>query len=110
MELEETAGNNNEGVNKNWENIVTAAYSDSSKACLGYRQRRPKEWMSSDNWKAIESRQKLKRKVMDSKSKRLKERHQEMYHAANKEVKCRARADKQKYMENLAHVTQLTCL
>ena len=24
MELEETAGNNNEGVNKNWENIVTA--------------------------------------------------------------------------------------
>ena len=42
MELEETADNNNEGVNKNWENIVTAC-SDSSKACLGYRQWRPKE-------------------------------------------------------------------
>ena len=45
MELEETAGNNNEGVNKNWENIVTAPYNDSSKACLGYMQRRPKEWI-----------------------------------------------------------------
>ena len=77
MELEETADNNNEGVNKNWENIVTD-YSDSSKACLGYRQQTLKKWMSSDTWKAIESRQKLKRKVMDSKSKRLKERHQEI--------------------------------
>ena len=77
MELEETADNNNEGVNKNWENIVTD-YSDSSKACLGYRQQTLKKWMSPDTWKAIESRQKLKRKVMDSKSKRLKERHQEI--------------------------------
>ena len=39
---------------------------------------------------------------MDSKSQRLKERHQEMYRAANKEVKGRARADKRRYMENLA--------
>ena len=55
MELDETEDNNNEGVNKNWENIVTA-YCDSGKACLGYRQRRPKEWMSSDTWKAIDRR------------------------------------------------------
>ena len=67
MKPEKTADNNNEGVNENWENIVTA-YSDSSEACLGYKQRRPKEWMSFDTWKAIESRRKLKRKVMDSKS------------------------------------------
>ena len=86
MELDETEDNNNEGVNKNWKNTVTA-YSDSSKACLGYRQWRPKEWMSSDTWKAIESRRRLKRKVMDSKSQRLKGRHQEMYRVANKEVK-----------------------
>ena len=33
MELDEREDNNNEGVNKNWENIVTT-YSDSSKACL----------------------------------------------------------------------------
>ena len=67
MELDETEDNDNEGVNKNWENIVTA-YSDSGKACRGYRQRRLKEWMSSDTWKAIESRRRLKRKVMEPKS------------------------------------------
>ena len=92
---------NDEGVNKNWEKIVTA-YNDRSKTCPGCRQRKPKEWMSSDTWKAIESRRRLKKKVMDSKSQRLKERHQEMCRAANKEVKRRTRADKRKYIENLA--------
>ncbi|KAL9964097.1 hypothetical protein ACROYT_G027679 [Oculina patagonica] len=66
--------NIDDGVNRNWKNIVTA-YSESSKACLGYRQRKPKEWMSPDTWKAIENRRRLKRKVMDSKSQRLKKGH-----------------------------------
>ena len=101
VELDGREDINDEGVNKNWEKIVTA-YNDSSKTCLGCRQRRPKEWMLSDTWKAIESRRRLKKKVMDSKSQRLKERHQEMYRAANKEVKRRTRADKRKYIENLA--------
>ena len=103
MELDQREGN--EGVDKNWENIVTA-YSDSGKAFLGYRQRRPKEWMSFDTWKAIESRRRLKRKGMDSKSQRHKERYQEMYRAANKEVKRRARAAKRKNMENLASLAE----
>ena len=101
MELDGREDINDEGVNKNWEKIVTA-YNDSSKTCLGCRQRRPKEWMSSDTWKAIESRRRLKKKVMDSKSQRLKERHQEMCRSANKEVKRRTRADKRKCIENLA--------
>ena len=105
MELDEREDNDNKGMNNNWENIVTA-YSDSGKACLGYRQQRPKKWMSSDTWKAIESRRRLKRKVMDSKSQRLKIRYQEMYRAANKEVKRQARADKRKYMENLASLAE----
>ena len=55
MELDDEEDSSNEGVNKNWEIIVTA-YIDGGKACLGYRQRRPKEWMSPDTWKAIEGR------------------------------------------------------
>ena len=43
---------------------------------------------------------------MDSKSQRLSESHQEMYLAANKEVKRRARAGKWKYMENLASLAE----
>ena len=101
VELDGREDINDEGMNKNWERI-TIANNDSSKTCLGCRQRRPKEWMLSDTWKAIESRRRLKKKVMDSKSQQLKERHQDMYRAANKEVKRRTRADKRKYIENLA--------
>ena len=43
---------------------------------------------------------------MDSKFQRLKERYQEMYRAANKELKRRARADKRKYMKNLASLAK----
>ena len=101
VELDGREDINDEGMNKNWERI-TIANNDSSKTCLGCRQRRPKEWMLSDTWKAIESRRRLKKKVMDSKSQQLKERHQDMYRAANKELKRRTRADKRKYIENLA--------
>lgn len=44
----------------------------------------------------------------DSKSQRLKKRHQEMYWAANKGVKRRARADKRKYMEDFASLAEET--
>ena len=101
VELDGREDINDEGMNKNWERI-TIANNDSSKTCLGCRQRRPKEWMLSDTWKAIESRRRLKKKVMDSKSQQLKEGHQDMYRAANKELKRRTRADKRKYIENLA--------
>ena len=36
MELDEEEDSSNEGVNKNWEIIVTA-YSDGGKECLGYK-------------------------------------------------------------------------
>ena len=94
MEIDQRDGNNDNGLKKNWGNIITA-YSPSSKACLGYRKWKPKEWMSPDTWKAIiESKRRLKRKVKDSKSLWLKERYQEMYWAGNKEVKHQARTDK----------------
>ena len=37
VEMDEQEDNIDDGVNRNWKNIVTA-YSESSKACLGYRQ------------------------------------------------------------------------
>ena len=88
-EIDEREENNDEGINQSWGNIV-AVYSASSKAFLGYRQWTPREWLSPDTWKAIESRRRLTRKVMDSKSLRLKERYEEIYRAADKEVKRRA--------------------
>ena len=113
MELDGREDINDEGMNKNWERITTAN-NDSSKTCLGCRQQRPKEWMLSDTWKAIESRRRLKKKLMDSKSQQLKERHQDMYWAANKEVKRRTRADKRalhpRWRRQLHAMSKVQCI
>ena len=47
MKIDKREDNNDKGVKKNWGNIITA-YSAGSKACLGYRQQKPKEWISPD--------------------------------------------------------------
>jgi len=44
-------------------------------ACLGFRQRKIKEWMTPDSWSAVEARHDPKKKMMDSKSPRLKARY-----------------------------------
>jgi len=44
-------------------------------ACLGFRQRKIKEWMTPDSWSAVEARHDPKKKMMNSKSPRLKARY-----------------------------------
>jgi len=49
--------------------------------------------MTPDLWSAIETRCDLKKKMMDSKSPRLKARYQEQHRKAHWEVKYRGQAD-----------------
>ena len=82
----------NHDINTLWEQ-VKIAYTRTSEACLGRRQKRRKEWITTDTWKAIESKRALKKKVMDTKSERLKERYKQQYREANQTVKRITRAD-----------------
>ena len=52
--------------------------------------------------KAIEKRRQLKKKVLDTKSSRLKERASEVYREKDRQVKASARRDKQQYIKRLA--------
>ena len=88
-------------INSLWEQIK-GAYTQTSKAYLGHRQRKRKEWLTADTWQAIERRRAMKKKVMDTRSERLKERYAQQYREANQTVKRMTRADKRAYMEDLA--------
>lgn len=55
-----------------------------------------------DHNRYLESRTVLKKKVMDTRAKRLKERYRQQYREADKKVKRMTTADKQAYMEDLA--------
>ncbi|CAM4528809.1 unnamed protein product [Lepidochelys kempii] len=60
-DLDEEEGNADEEINKKWDK-VTAIYKQSSEACLGYRQKRGKEWITPSTWNFIETRRALKKK------------------------------------------------
>ena len=57
-------------------------------------------------WRSASKQVDGKRKIMDLKSQRLKEKHQEKYRAANKEVKHRARAYNRKNMNDVANLAK----
>ena len=89
------------GIDTMWDQVKTA-YTQTSEACLGPKQKKRKEWITADTWQAIENRRALKKRVMESKSERLKERYKEEYREANQAVKRMTRTDKRIYMEDLA--------
>nr|XP_042717082.1 uncharacterized protein LOC122174765 [Chrysemys picta bellii] len=97
---DEGEGTADEEINKKWDK-VTAIYKQSSEACLGYRQKRRKEWITSSTWNAIETRRALKKKVLDTKSRKLKDKYNEQYSKSQREIKRLVRVDKQHYIDNL---------
>lgn len=93
--------NNTGNIDAAWGKI-SAAYTESSELCLGHRLGTKKDWIKKETWDAIEQRRKIKKKVVEAKSARLKVRYEEEYSDANRIVKRLARADKRTYMEELA--------
>ena len=69
-------------INTKWQQLKIA-YEQTCKACLGTKERKMKEWITEDNWKATEYGRALKKKVLEAKSERLRERHKQQYREAN---------------------------
>ena len=55
--------------------------------CLQIEQRgKRREWMTADTCKAIDSRHILKKKLIDAKSERLRERYQQRYSEKDQQI------------------------
>lgn len=87
-------------TNNMWKQI-TAAYTQTSEACLGRRQKKRKDWITAGTCQAIASGKALKKKVMDTRLERLKERYRQQYRQADRTVKWMRKADKRTYTEDL---------
>ena len=72
------------------------------KAVLGYRRAKKEQWISTSTWDKIDQRKGIKKKLLTTKSPRLKERLSREYSQKDKEVKRSTRVDKRTYIENLA--------
>ena len=69
---------------------------------MGFKQKSHKEWLSTDTWDAIAERKIANRKLMGTKSTRLKEKLQTQHSTLNARVKRSARVDKRRFVENPA--------
>jgi len=89
-------------VNNIWKQ-VSFTFTESSKACLGFKKAvKKKKWIKPATLRAIEGRQNLKKKLLDTKSERLLERYKIQYREVDRSVKRMARADKHAYIDELA--------
>ena len=72
---------------------------EAGKKVLGPRRRKKEEWITTDTWKKIEDRKEKKRKILSTRSARLKAQMKESYRTLDNEVKRSTRADKKRYIE-----------
>ena len=62
-ESEDLDSGGNDNIERCWKNVKTA-YSITVKKVLGYRKRKSKTWISTNSWREIEERRKLKKRSM----------------------------------------------
>ncbi|XP_071578927.1 uncharacterized protein [Temnothorax nylanderi] len=78
-----------------------------AKDTIGFRNAKRKEWMTEETWMRIEERRALKIKLNSSKTRAQKAKTQAAYHEKVREVKREVRADRKKWVSNLAQEAEV---
>lgn len=94
-----------EDISQKWSTVCTALQ-HSGEQVLGYRNNEKKEWISDETWKIIEERKKWKGVAIGATSNEAKQLAIQNYNKLEKEVKRKARADKRKWVNDLADQAQ----
>ena len=84
-----------------WQKIKTA-YNETALKILGRRKKKCKSWISMESWSKIGERRKLKKKIEDARSERLKNKARNDYREKDKEVKRSLRKDKRDWINGVA--------
>ena len=86
-----------------WQKIKTA-YTETGMKVLGRRKKKCKSclWIITESLRKIEERRKLKKKIGDPRSERLKNKARNDYREKGKEVKRSLRKDKRDWINGVA--------
>ena len=93
-------------IQEKWSHIKEA-YHAASENILGVKRRRHEEWISLQTLDYIKLRRALKNKISQTRSERQKNRMRIEYAELNKMAKKSARADKRRYLEDLAETAEI---
>lgn len=81
---------------------IKNAYTEAVMNVLGRRKKKCQSWISTESWRKIEERRKLKRKIDDARSESLKNKFRNEYSEKDKETKRSLRKDKRDWVNNVA--------
>ena len=87
-------------VQKKWKRF-TDVYQQTAEEILGYKENKSKPWISGDSWQLIEERRKLKAKIEQTKSERIKKIAEKEYRTKDRFVKRQLRRDKREWTDAL---------
>ena len=88
-------------IDSQWQHIKDALISTCQEV-VGYRKFQQKEWISTETQQGIQTRKEKKALVTNSRTRASKAKAQEDYTNINRMVKRSIKADKRKYIDNLA--------
>ena len=69
---------------------------------MGHREKNHKKWISQEAWQKIEERRNTKKKLIETKSERLKEQLKQKYKEADQTMKQLTLRDKRKLLKDMA--------
>ena len=88
-------------IEQKWQKIKDA-YTETAMIVLGHRKKKCQSWIGTESWRKLKERRKLKRKIDDARSVRLKNKARNEYREKDKEIKRSLRKDKRNWINNIA--------
>ena len=89
------------GLEQQWKSFRDS-YTETAKKVLGVKRGSSKPWISDDSWSRIDERKEVKKKMLDAKSTRIKERMNAEYKEKAREVKKSLQQDRRRWADSLA--------
>ena len=98
LETEEGVGE----VEKAFE-VLRKAYTETAENVLGKPRKKKKPWISEASWHLVDEREKLNKKILSTRSERVRNQLRAKYVEKNREVKRSIKADKKRWLDNVAN-------
>ena len=88
-------------INRDFD-IMKKAYTDAAEEVLGRPKSKKKPWISQESWNLIDQREEINRRILSTKSDRIKNQQRKKYVEKDREVKRSIKSDKRKWMEHIS--------
>ena len=101
LEEDELENDYNE-VERDFE-VLRKAYTETAETVLGKPRKKKKPWISEESWQLVDQREEINKRILSTRSGRVKQQLRTKYVEKDREVKRSMKADKRRWLDNIAN-------